>query len=318
MSFLPLSDSAARQSIDAINIWTEYQHALVAAKLFAGGMYWKKESAYQYLVRTLAGNKQERIGARSEATERIFDAFHARKVAAENRLASLAEALDEAQRQNKAVRAGRVPNLVVKLLNALVAAGLEKHFRVVGTHALYAYESFAGVRITSGGTGTQDSDLLWDASRRVELLTDLQRAAGDVIAVMQRVDPSFQRRDDGLENESVVNNKGFEFVFLRKETGAGEHHSVHSSDRAGDPWRLPALGVALLAQSPLFSQPVISSTGKIAVMNTIDPQTFVDFKRSMSMLENREFGRRKCDALQADVVQEMLQSKMLVSVLDSA
>lgn len=57
MNFVPISDNAARQSIDAINIWTEYQNAKAAAQHYAGGMYWKKEGAYEYLVKTLAGNK---------------------------------------------------------------------------------------------------------------------------------------------------------------------------------------------------------------------------------------------------------------------
>lgn len=317
MNFVPISDNAARQSIDAINIWTEYQNAKAAAQHFAGGMYWKKEGAYEYLVKTLAGNKQHRMGPRTEATERVFASFFARKIAAKNRLSSLAEALDEAQRQNKAVRAGRVPDIVVKVLNAIADAGLERHYRVVGTHALYAYESFAGGRISTGAGAANYTDPLWDAKHRVELLVDLQRAGCAVMAVMKKVDQSFQRREDGgLTNESVINNKGFEVVFLRTAAGAGEQHPAHSSDCSADPCRLQAQVVAALAKSPLFSQPIISATGKIAKMNTVDPQTFVNLKRWMSSLNSREAILRSIDALQADIVQEMLQTKMLASGLD--
>jgi hypothetical protein len=44
------------------------------------------------------------------------------------------------------LRVGRVPNIVVKTLNALEAAGLEEHLLTIGTHALYAFESACGVR----------------------------------------------------------------------------------------------------------------------------------------------------------------------------
>lgn len=316
MNFLPVSDNAARQAIDAANIWTEYLHARAAAAPYAGGMYWKKEGSYEYLVKTVARKKQQRLGPRSSETEHIFESFHSRKKATEARLSSLAAALEEAQRQNKAVRAGRTPDIVVKLLNALREAGLERHFRVVGTHALYAYESAAGVRITPGALATQDVDLLWDASRRVEFLVDLQRDAGSVIAVLQRVDPSFQRRDDALKNESAMNDKGFEVEFLRRENEAGDTHPFQFSDNDGDLWLVQARRASVLAASPLFSQPVISATGKLATMNTIDPRTFVEFKRWMASLEGREAVKRRRDALQADIVQEMLSTKMLTSTLD--
>ena len=230
MNFLPISDNAARQAIDAATIWVAYLEASAAAKPYASGMYWKKEGAYEYLVKTLSGNKQQRLGPRSAETEPIFETFHSRKKPTEVRLSSLATALDEAQRQNKAVRAGRTPEIVVGLLNAWREAGLEKHFRVVETHALYAYEAAAGVRIIPGAMATQDFDLLWDASRRVEFLVNLQRDAGSVLAVLQRVDPSFRRRDEALKNESAINDKGFEVEFLLREN---EVDDVHPGARQG-------------------------------------------------------------------------------------
>ena len=81
MNHLPISDNAARQIIDATTIWTEYLKALVSARPYAGGMYWKKEGLYEYLVKTVAGNRQERMGARSAQTEKIYDEFHKHKLA---------------------------------------------------------------------------------------------------------------------------------------------------------------------------------------------------------------------------------------------
>jgi hypothetical protein len=71
-----------------------------------------------------------------------------------------------------------------------------------------------------------------------------------------------------------------------------------------------------LAQSPLFSQPVILATGKMATMNTIDPRTFVEFKRWMAGLSDPDPAKCRRDALQADVVQAMLASKLVASALD--
>lgn len=122
--------------------------------------------------------------------------------------------------QNKVVRAGRTPAIIIKLLNALREAGLEKYLRVVGTHALYAYESFAGVRIASSASDSKNDDLFYDAGRGVALVVDVLHEATPVIAALRRADPSFHFRRDLLKRgplpmESVINDKGFEVKFPR-------------------------------------------------------------------------------------------------------
>lgn len=314
MNHLPISDNAARQIIDASTIWAEYLKALALAKPYTGGMYWKREGPYEYLVKTRAGNKQERMGARSEQTERIYDEFHKHKAAQEARLSSLVDALVEAQRQNKALKAGRTPEIVVSLLNALREAGLEEHFLVVGTHALYAYETAAGVRIAAGALATQDVDLLWDARKRVQFVHALERDAGSMLALLQRVDPSFRRKSDEFQNESAINAKGFEVDFLRRETEDGDPHPFKFSADEEDLWPVQAQRASMLAQSPVFRQTVISATGKLATMRTVDPQTFVEFKRWMAgHASNREPLKRRRDLLQAKIVQELLDEGLLTT-----
>lgn len=316
MSFLPISDNAARQSIDASSIWNEYQRAKAAAKSCAGGMYWKKEGAYEYLVKTLAGNKQQRMGARTEETEQAFEAFHAQKKTAEARLSSLSAALDEAQRQNKAVRVGRVPDIVVKLLNALADARLERCFRVVGTHALFAYESNAGVRITARGQDFQGLDPLSGAKLGVEFLVAAECSVASALAVLQKVDPSFQLGSDALKNECAINSRGFEVGLLRLGKESGDSGSVAFYGNEGRTWALRARRAAVFSRAPLFSEPVISATGKMATMNTIDPQSFLEGARLMASSDGSHAVTSMLDAVQAAVVQEMLETKMLSSVLD--
>jgi len=86
---------------------------------------------------------------RAPETERIYSEFHKRKSALQPRLQSLQSQLVVTQRLNRAVKAGRVATIVIDILNAFEAAGLAEHFTVVKTHALYAYEAAAGVRIPS-------------------------------------------------------------------------------------------------------------------------------------------------------------------------
>jgi hypothetical protein len=38
--------------MSARTVWAEYPKSLIAARPCAGGMYWKREGAYEYLVKT--------------------------------------------------------------------------------------------------------------------------------------------------------------------------------------------------------------------------------------------------------------------------
>jgi hypothetical protein len=211
-------------------------------------MYWKRQGEYEYLVRTTLDNRQRRLGPRSDETERTYQAFTQRKHETESRLKSLREALTEAERLNKAVKAGRVPTVVVALLQTLDEAGLGKHFTVVGTHALYAYESAAGVRIVKGAPASQDADLLGDARRRVRFVTDLEHVDTSMLRVLQRVDPTFRRKKS--HSETVVNDRGFEVDFLLRVPVENEPHPFRFSADEVDHWPVQAVWASLLNTAP--------------------------------------------------------------------
>lgn len=311
MNYTPLPDNAARQVIDSTTVFTELQRVQAQARPYARAMYWKREGEYEYLVKTRSGHRtQERLGARSAATERIFAEFSARKQALEPRLKSLREALTEAERMNKALKAGRTPNLAIALLNVLEEAGLSAHFTVVGTHALYAYESAASVRVVPGALATQDVDLLWDARRRVQFMTDLARLDSSLLNVLKRADSTFERKQG--QNETAINAKGFEVDFLRRQPIDDDPHPFRFSADEGDLWPVQAVRAAVLTSAPRFEHVVISATGRMALMRTIAPATFVEFKRWLAeSAPNRDPAKRRRDRLQADIVQELLNHKLL-------
>jgi hypothetical protein len=313
MNYLPLPDNAARQVIDSTTVFTEVQRVKAQALPYVGSMYWKQEGGYEYLVKTRPRRRtQERLGTRSEQTERIFTEFSSRKQALEARLKSLCEALTEAERMNKALKAGRTPNLVVALLQVLDDAALSAHFTVVGTHALYAYETAAGVRIVPGALATQDVDLLWDARKRVQFMTDLNRLDVSMLDVLRRADPSFERKEG--QNETAINARGFEVDFLRRQSVEGDPHPFRFSADEGDLWPVQAVRANVLTTAPRFEHAVISATGRMALMRTIAPAAFVEFKRWMAKdAPQREAAKRRRDRLQADTVQELLDQKLLVA-----
>lgn len=312
MDYLPLSDNAARQVIDSTTVFDEFGRVQAQARQCAGGMYWKRQQGYQYLVKTTPDNRQHRIGPRSPETELIFEEFSAHKSRVEARLKSLKASLTDAERMNKALKTGRVSSMVVSVLQSIDNVGLGEHFTVVGTHALYAYETAAGVRIVQGALATQDVDLLWDARRRVRFLTDLGRLDLSMLRVLQLADPTFQRKEH--QNETAINAKGFEVDFLRRQPEGDDPHPFPFSDDEGDLWPVQAQRASVLTNAPRFEHVVISATGRMTLMRTIAPETFVQFKRWMAdKAPDRPEPKRRRDQRQADIVQALLDDGLLVS-----
>ena len=303
MRFIPLSDNAARQAIDANAIFREWLRSSAEAKRYAGGMYFKQQQGYEYLVKTSPDNRQQRLGARSPETESIYAAFVEGKTKTEARSKSLRKALTETERVNKALQVGRAPNLVVDLLNEMERAGLGSFFTVVGTHALYAYEAAASVRIEAGAMATQDVDLLWDARKSVQFVGAMERLDSSMLKILQRVDASFVRKEGQLE--TAINDKGFMVDFLRRIAVDNDPHPYRFSEDEDDMWPVQALRAAEFLNAPRFEQPIISTTGRMAMMRTIDPKVFVEFKQWMATLDNREAAKRRRDSLQASIVQEL-------------
>lgn len=309
--FLPLPESAVRQLIDSQAVYLEFRRAREAAAKFSGGMYFKREGHYEYLVKTTPDNRQNRLGARNEATEATFQAFTEGKKKAEDRLRSLQQAVTEAARLNKALRVGRVPEVVVAVLNAFDQAGLSEYFTVIGTHALYAYETAANVLIQSGALATQDVDLLWDARKMVQFNSALQQHDASVLKVLRSADASFNRMDE--QKESAINDKGFMVNFLRRMATDQDPHPFRFSADEDDIWPVQAQRAELFLRAPKFSQVVVSTSGRMALMHTTSPRVFVDFKQWMAGLDSRPAGKRRRDALQAQLVQQLLDDALLIA-----
>ena len=312
MDYLPLPDNAARQLIDSTTVFDEFMRVQAQARRYAGGMYWKRQGDYEYLVKTQPDNRQRRVGPRSAETEKNHEEFTTRKQELESRLKSLRAALKDAERLNKALKVGRVPAAVIAVLQALEDVGLGQHFAVVGTHALYAYETAAGVRIVQGALATQDVDLLWDARKRVRLITDLGKLETSVLGVLQRADPTFQRKEG--QNETAINAKGFEVDFLRRQPEGDDPHPFRFSDDEGDLWPVQAVRASVLTTAKRFDHVVVSATGRMTLMRTIAPEAFVEFKRWMAAkAPQRPEMKRRRDLRQAEIVQKLIEEGLLHS-----
>lgn len=305
---LEISATIARQYIDAVATFEALEEAQQEAAQVRGGMYWHagppSSPESKYLVRTTPAGAETSLGPRTPENEAIFERFTRRKRESTERVSGLKAALEQHQRLNRALRVGRVDPLVVALLGRLASTQLSPHFRVVGTHALYAYEAAAGVRLDSDTLATRDMDLLWDTRKRILFSTQLAKVDSSMLGVLKKVDSTFRIRQS--RKYTAVNKDGFEVDIIRRERAGDDPHPIKLSDEDEDFWVVQARRANVLLDSPGFSAVIVATNGTMARMNTVHPATFVAFKRWMANQTGREALKRRRDALQADVVQTLL------------
>ncbi len=281
---LETSAAVARQYIDAVSVFEALEEAQAEAAHVRGGMYWHagppSSPESKYLVRTTPAGSETSLGPCTPETEAIYARFTQRKRESAERVSGLKTALEQQQRLNRALRVGRVDPLVVALLGRLASTRLSPHFKVVGTHALYAYETAAGVRLDSGTVATRDIDLLWDTRKRLQFSTQLARVDSSMLGVLKKVDPTFRIRQS--QKYTAVNQDGFEVDIIRRAN--------------------------VLLDAPGFSAVIVATNGTMARMDTVHPATFVAFKRWMADQTGRDALKRRRDALQADAVQTLMET----------
>ena len=281
---LETSAAVARQYIDAVSVFEALEEAQAEAAHVRGGMYWHagppSSPESKYLVRTTPAGSETSLGPCTPETEAIYARFTQRKRESAERVSGLKTALEQQQRLNRALRVGRVDPLVVALLGRLASTRLSPHFKVVGTHALYAYETAAGVRLDSGTVATRDIDLLWDTRKRLQFSTQLARVDSSMLGVLKKVDSTF--RIPQSQKYTAVNKDGFEVDIIRRAN--------------------------VLLDAPGFSAVIVATNGTMARMDTVHPATFVAFKRWMADQTGRDALKRRRDALQADAVQTLMET----------
>jgi hypothetical protein len=305
---IDLPDDASRQYIDARSAFTARSQAQAKAREHRGGMVWKTVSGYEYLIRTSTRGAQKSLGPRSSQTEQIYEKFTSGKHAAEERLSALKAALERHQKMNRALRVGRTPKIIVDILNMLEANGLSDSFMIIGTNALYAYETAAGVRINERHLATRDVDLLWDNRRKLSIAVQEGPLADGMLGLLKKIDRSFAMRTDQLY--TAVNKDGYEVDILRRHGPRAETEPERFSQQADDFWVVKARNADWLLSAPKFREVVVSSNGNMAQMVTVDPRAFCLFKLWMAEQKDRDPLKRRRDVNQAKVILKLIQERM--------
>ena len=317
-AFLELTEAQTRQYIDADSAWRALEAANQAAAEVRGSMMWRTQSGQRYLIRVSATGAQTSLGPHSPENKLIFERFMTRKESAQARRAQLRGTVQQHVRLNRALRVGRVPNLVVGTLNALAKAGLQTHFLTVGTQALYAYETACGVRVQTEATATQDIDLLLDTRKYLQFATTIKKLDTSLLGIFQKVDKTFTLRDD--QKYTAVNAAGFEIDVIRRtaqDRPGGDPHPLRVSAFEDDFWAVQVSSGQALLDGGRFTQTVVATNGSMATLNAPSPRSFVRIKTELSRKPDRDPLKSRKDLLQAKVVQHLLDDYGLRHVTEA-
>ena len=317
MSFRDLSPNQTRVAVDAKQTYEAYRDAWRHTLQYMGGMTWKTVNGTDYLVKVIGrtgGNKG--LGARSPETERIYSEFVTGKARAKEREAALKQSVAEFSGMSRQIGINRVPALVTATLRKLDNFGLlGRNLMVIGTNALYGYESAAGVHFDVGLMATTDVDFLWDARARLKLaVLDDEVAEAGVLALLRKVDRSFEPVCH--QQFRAVNKDGF-YVDLVKQTPSPPWKSDEPERlAAGDLVPSWLQNIKWLLSSEKFRSVVIGQDGQPAPMVAPDPRAFAVYKQWLSAQPDREPEKRRRDQLQAMATIDLVRSKFPHMPLD--
>ena len=307
---MELTPKQTRQLIDteqAFQSWRnardEFEHGYEGS--YAGKMKWRKRSSGEYLYRIRKDGRELVLGRRSPETEAIKEAYTRQRTRLRERLRRGKARLVEMARMNRALRLGRLPRMAAAVIDRLDAEGLlGEHLIVVGTHALYAYESAAAVQIDSGLLATRDVDLLWDARNRVRLAA-LDVPAEDVLALLRDIDASFERQRRSF---TAQNADGFEVDVIRPLATDEAASQLKGLGNDADVAAAAIQGLQWLVNAPKFERVVIDDRGQPVRMVTIDPRVFALHKWWLANeAPDRDPGKRRRDRPQALVAARIAQ-----------
>lgn len=306
-SFFELSEQQKRQLIDAEMLFSALEQAEAEAIRYRGSMFWREQDGGRYLISLSAHSRQRSHGPATLENELKYEKFTQRKIEVEARLKSLRAKADEVKRMNKALRVGRTPDILIDVLNAMMRYGVAEHFLVVGTHALFAFETAAGVRLPNDVMATQDADLLFDTGKRaafVEVMKDRQMS---FLGILKKVDKTFER--DELDNHTARNASGYEIDLIRRfppDPEAASEHPLQLTPEDGDLWPVRASMGQKLLSVPRFDQVVIGINGGMARMRTVHPLDFARIKRQLSQDLRRDPLKKTKDMAQAELIEQLV------------
>jgi len=305
--FNEMSAEQRRQLVDLRQVFETYESARATQQhSYSGSMRWVTRKGHDYL-HWKRGKSERSLGRRSPETEAKHAAFVTGRAEVAERITGLSKRLDEMAPVNRALMLGRVPTIAARIIRRLGDESLlGSHLLIVGTNALFAYESRAGVLLAGELLATGDADLLWDARQGIALVSSGVRREG-IIGLLQKVDRSFQLRSTA--DFRAINGDGYFVDLIRPEDASVMRPGTRATvgEREDDLHASPIFGLHWLLNAPRFDAIAIGADGYPVPLVCPDPRAFALHKLWLSELPRRDPVKKPRDKAQALTVAQLCQ-----------
>lgn len=302
----PLNEQQRLFLVETTQLFGPWFQAREQLAHFKYGMKWLtvKGKDYLYRVTDAAGNAKS-LGARSPETEATYQSFVDGKLRAKERFQALDERIRTQARLNKAVHLGRLPMAVADILQAIDASRVRDDFRVVGTHAIYAYESMAGVHLRMELLASGDVDLLYDPRKKLAIVARNLDGHG-LLGLLKKVDASFEVSPE--EPFRATNKHGFMVDLIIPERDMRDRGAVTFAEHDLQAVEVPNL--CWLANAPAIDSVVIASNGLPVRLKVPDPRAFTLHKAWLSGQADRDPVKKMRDLAQSRMVHALIEAHL--------
>ena len=299
----PLSNQQRLHLVNTQQLYSNYLAASRHARSHVYGMRWKKVRGVEYLFRERdrRGNGKL-LGKRSPDAERTLAAFLEGKAKSQKRLAAISRQLDEQARLNKALRLARVPRVVGRILRELDGRDLLGAFTVLGTQAMYAYEAAGGVQFLLELLASGDVDLLYDARRKLTLVSERLDEEG-LLGLLRKADRTFEP----IQKQGFRAANAGQFMVDLIIAPRAMHENGPVTFGADDLVAAEVPGLQWLVNSPKLDAVAVDEDGLPVPFRVPDPRAFALHKAWLSRQDRREPLKKQRDLAQAREIAQLIR-----------
>lgn len=310
----PLSDQQRLFLVESDQLYRAWREVQWRHFEYRYGMRWKQVSGRDYLIRLHdAEGRGKSLGPRSEKTEAIYLEFQKGRQLAQERFDGLKTRLALQSRLNRASRLGRMPQIVAEILQGLDGVQALSELRVVGTHALFAYEALGAVEFKMDLLASGDVDLLYDQRQQISILGKKFDGYG-LLGILKKVDRTFEVQSKNRFR--AVNKDGFMVDLITQDKGMRIKKLQTIANEDLEMIEVPNL--EWLSNSPRVEIVAISAKGEPVFMPVPDPRAFMIHKVWLSHQYNREPVKKQRDFQQALMVLDLINEYLPQFALDQS
>jgi len=269
-------------------------------------MYWRKSGQKEYLTKKhSASNRVTSLGVKSEETIKIYEDFLQHKKGLKAEIFMLEEKLDKARKLNKIELLTRTPSALVQIYQKINELKLDNKMILIGTNALYAYESYCGLFVEDEQLATEDIDLLAKESKELSVIFREVLPKGKLTSFIKLIDKSFEQ-DKNLPYR--FRNKSGVLLEIISPTNSKKTIKKNSFMDILD---LEMQGMQWLENSRIFKSMVIGEDGKMAILSTIHPLEYAVYKHWLSSQFDRNIHKKNRDYQQSKLVTTLIKEYMV-------